>query len=179
MPTARRVIYWHTVAAVVMIGLAGTFVLRRIHRYDTLIVKEAREYGIDPRLVSAVIWKESRFDAGCVGAKGEIGLMQVSDIAGHEWAAAHDIQDFVSDDLFDPAVNVRAGAWYLARAIDAWSDRKDPLPYALAQYNAGRANALRWAAKDEGRARLFAETITYPTTKKYVRDVLARYRGRI
>jgi soluble lytic murein transglycosylase len=131
---------------------------------------------VDPRLVASLIWKESRFRPGLTGKAGEIGLMQVTEAAGREWAEAHDVHDFAKHDLFQPETNVRAGTWYLARAIEHWSDRPDPLPFALAEYNAGRANATRWAV-DAETARAFRDNITYPTTKRYVRDVLKRYRG--
>ena len=53
------------------------------------------------------------------------------------------------------------------------------LPFALAEYNAGRANAQRWAAMSGPNSRKFWETITYPTTKKYIHDILKRYRGKV
>ena len=35
---------------------------QREHRYDPIIVNAARRYGVDPALVKAVVWKESRFN---------------------------------------------------------------------------------------------------------------------
>ncbi|MBU0679746.1 MAG: lytic transglycosylase domain-containing protein [Verrucomicrobia bacterium] len=166
-------------AALIIIGLAGASVLRRIHSYDALIVRIAREYGVDPRLISAVAWKESRFDPGCTGKAGEIGLMQVREIAAKEWAEAQELEHFSKHELYNPETNIRAGTWYLARAISAWSIRRDPLPYALAEYNSGRSNVLRWADGDDDDARIFWGQITYPTTKRYVRDILKKYRGHL
>lgn len=165
-------------AVAVLAGLIVALYLNRIHRYDDLIVRISREYEVDPRLVSAVIWRESRFDAGATGAAGEIGLMQVTDLVGEIWARAHGIDTFDKSDLYKPEINIRAGTWYLAQAIEQWGNRSDPLPYALAQYNAGRSNALRWAEGDGGKARRFMENITYPGTRDYVESVLRRYRGR-
>jgi soluble lytic murein transglycosylase len=177
--TAVKIIYWNAAAAVLVVALAGAALVRRIHRYDRLIVEAAREYKVDPRLISAVIWRESRFKPGLRGGAGEIGLMQVTEPAAREWAQAEGIEDFEAEDLFHPRVNLRAGTWYLGRAAESWSDRSDPLPYALAEYNAGRSNARRWAEAADGDARDFWEHITYPTTKRYVRDVLTRYRGEL
>ena len=51
----------------------------------------------------------------------------------------------------------------------------DPLPPALAEYNAGRVNAERWASEGQT-AREYWSGITYPTTRKYIQDILHRYR---
>jgi soluble lytic murein transglycosylase len=177
--TALKVIYWNAAAAVVVFALGWTAYLRRVHQFDAVIVEVAHTHGVDPRLVAAVIWRESRFNPTLIGDAGEIGLMQVTEAAAREWAKAERLSTFTKSDLFDVRTNVRAGTWYLARAIRYWSGTKaDPLPFALAEYNAGRSNAARWAAEaSEGRALL--ERITYPTTKRYVRDILQRYRHRV
>lgn len=177
--TALQIIYWNVVLAVTIVSLAGVALVRRIHRYDDLIVRTGRECAVDPRLISALIWQESRFVADRVGTKGEIGLMQVTENAALEWAKDRRIKVFSKDVLFDPATNIQAGTWYLARAIRRWSDRPDPLPFALAEYNAGRSNAQRWAVDGGSNSRKFWEAITYPTTKRYVKDILKRYRGRV
>ena len=49
----------------------------RYHEFDDLITRAARKYGVDPMLVKAVVWRESRFQAEKIGAAGERGLMQV------------------------------------------------------------------------------------------------------
>ncbi len=173
-----RIVYGLVCAALLLTGLIVALYMERIHRHDDIIVQVSREYDVDPRLVSAIIWRESRFNADVIGAADEIGLMQVTDLVGETWARSHDIDKYSSEDLFDLETNIRAGVWYLSRAIEQWSHRSDPLPYALAQYNAGRSNALRWAEHDEGKPRRFVENITFPTTRDYVENILKRYRGR-
>ncbi|MFH0953081.1 MAG: lytic transglycosylase domain-containing protein [Verrucomicrobiota bacterium] len=175
--TALKIIYWNVALAVTIVCMAGVSFIRRIHRYDDLIVRISRERGLDPRLVSSLIWRESRFEADRVGTHKEVGLMQVTETAGQEWAKASGVIGFSRDTLFNPATNIQAGTWYLARAIRRWSDRPDPLPFALAEYNAGRSNAQRWSAASGPNSRRFWETIDYPTTKRYIRDILRRYRG--
>jgi soluble lytic murein transglycosylase len=177
--TALKIVYWNVVVAVSVVCLAGAAYVRRVHRYDQLIVQTGREYGVDPRLVSALIWRESRFDANCIGTRQEVGLMQVTETAGMEWAKNRGVNSFSRDSLFNPATNIQAGTWYLARAIRRWSDHSDPLPFALAEYNAGRSNTQRWAAIGGPNGRKFWDSITYPTTKRYVKDILKRYRGRV
>jgi soluble lytic murein transglycosylase len=167
-----------TVAATVALHHAYV-VLVKYHAFDELIRQSAAAHGLDPELVSAVIWRESRFDPFEVGRNGEIGLMQVTRTAGMEWAKANGLHEFSSADLFSPATNVAAGAWYLARALDRWRQEQDPIPYALAEYNAGRSNALRWAAQPGcENPRVFADRITYPSTRRYVADILNRHRRR-
>ena len=177
--TALKIIYWNVVIAVTVVCIAGVAYVRRIHQYDQLIIQIGHEYGVDPRLVSALIWRESRFDPNCVGTHQEVGLMQVTEAAGREWAENRNVNSFSRDSLFNPTTNILAGTWYLARAIRRWSDHPDPLPFALAEYNAGRLNAQRWAAISGPNGRKFWDSITYPTTKRYVRDILTRYRGTI
>jgi soluble lytic murein transglycosylase len=166
-------------AALLLGGLAAMLWYRHIHRFDPLIFATATQSQLDPALVRALIWRESRFRPNVVGKAGEIGLMQVTPTVGYEWAASHDLQDFAETHLFDPSTNLLVGTWYLQRAIEHWSDRRDPLPYALAQYNAGRSNALRWAADDNGNPGLFIDAITYPTTRAYIETILTRYRGTV
>src|SRR5580704_1175841 len=75
------------------------------HRFDGLITKVAAEHRLDPRLVKAVVWRESRFQSDMVGRNGERGLMQISAIAAREWATANAIPNFEPDKLFDPKIN--------------------------------------------------------------------------
>jgi soluble lytic murein transglycosylase len=177
--TGLKIIYWNAVVAVMIVCLAGVSFVRRVHRFDELIVKTGRHYGVDPRLIASLIWTESRFKSNRVGKAGEIGLMQVMPTTAAEGAAAQKTPPLTRQELFDPETNIRAGTWYLARAIHRWSDRPDPLPFALAEYNAGRSNAQRWAAESGPSGRKFWESISYPTTKRYVKDILKRYRGRV
>lgn len=149
----------------------------RFHRYDALIRDAGARHGVEEALVRAVVWRESRFDAGCIGRAGEIGLMQVTEGAGSEWARSARVPEFARTDLLDPRTNLLAGTWYLARALRRWGDRDDPVPYALAEYNAGPSNARRWAGADaSGTAEGFRKAVTYPTTRAYIRDILRRYR---
>lgn len=175
-----RIVYAAIVSAVLILALGFALYVKKLHRYDRMIVEVSRTCSIDPRLITAVIWTESRFDPAAVGTAGEIGLMQVTETAAREWAAATHRKTFHRDDLFDPQTNLSAGCWYLARAIRYWQKKvPDPIPYALAEYNAGRSNARRWADPENPNATHFLERITYPTTQKYITLILQRYRGGI
>lgn len=147
----------------------------RESRFDTLIVEMSRRHGVPASLVKAVIWRESAFDPTVRGASGEIGLMQVTPAAGEDWARGTGRGRFRAWLLWDPRHNIDAGAWYLGRALRRWADRDNPVPFALAEYNAGPSNALRWAKGAAG-AREFVERVDYPSTGRYIADVTERAR---
>jgi len=147
----------------------------RENSQDAVILAAAARYGVDPALVKAVVWRESRFDPWARGKAGEIGLMQVGGLAAREWADAEHILFFTHSQLFDPAQNTQAGTWYLSKLLQRYAATDDPLPYALAAYNAGRANVLKWAQGAAAtNSALFSERIGFPSTKNYVKTVMAR-----
>jgi soluble lytic murein transglycosylase len=147
----------------------------RFQQYDNLISAVAAEHQLDPMLVKAVVWRESRFDRQKVGSAGERGLMQVSPKAANEWARENKVTDFKLDQLFDPKINLEAGSWYLRRAIEHWQNESDPLPLALAEYNAGASRAQRWVGADGVTTNEFLGHIDFPTTRQYVKSILERY----
>ena len=151
----------------------------RFQQYDQLIHAVSATNKLDPMLVKAVVWRESRFDPKKLGGAGERGLMQVSEIAAREWATENRLQNFRMEELFDPKTNLEAGAWYLQRAMLHWQKAHDPTPFALAEYNAGASRAQRWAGgagKDPILAREFQRNIDFPGTKSYVESIIERYR---
>jgi soluble lytic murein transglycosylase len=149
----------------------------RFQQHDALIRSVAAEHHLDPMLVKAVVWRESRFDAQKFGNAGERGLMQVSGKAAQEWARENHIESFRAGELFDPKVNLEAGAWYLRRAMQHWENQADPIPFALAQYNAGASRAQRWAGSGDVPIppETFRANIDFPGTRKYLDSIIARY----
>jgi soluble lytic murein transglycosylase len=150
---------------------------QRFHQHDALVRTIAAQNEIDPMLVKAVIWTESRFDPQKYGGAGERGLMQLTEPAAKEWAEAKGVENFRVEELFDPKVNIQAGTWYLARAMQRWSKQTDPVPFALAEYNAGASRAQRWAGS-EGSVVIppneFRSNIDFPGTRAYVASVMGR-----
>jgi peptidoglycan lytic transglycosylase len=151
-------------------------------RFDALIVKVAREYDLDPRLIKAVVWRESRFQADMTGRNGERGLMQVSEVAARDWAAAKGIRDLRPELMLTPEMNLEIGTWYLSKAVQRWNGEDNAVPFALAEYNAGKSRVDRWVRsallKRKGQpvtAETFQESIDFPSTARYVRAILARY----
>jgi soluble lytic murein transglycosylase len=150
----------------------------RFQQYDKLIRSVAAQHRLDPMLVKALVWRESRFDPKKHGSAGERGLMQVSEKAANEWASENKIDNFRAEELFDPQTNLRAGTWYLRRALDHWQAQPDPLPFALAEYNAGASRAQRWVGSNEAvpiSRKQFLRRIDFPATRKYVEQIIQRY----
>jgi soluble lytic murein transglycosylase len=149
---------------------------QRFQQHDALIKSVATQQQMDPMLIKAIVWRESRFDPMKFGGAGERGLMQITEPAAREWAKGTGVENFQPEELFDPKVNVQAGTWYLARAMQHWKKQSDPVPFALAEYNAGASRAQRWAGGDDVviSPDKFRSNIDFPGTKAYVESIMAR-----
>ncbi len=182
----RRAFLW--AAALVFLSLLGYWawrssIERTDGRYDAEIRVASRRYGVDPLLIRAVIWQETRFRLNKVGRVGELGLMQVRPTTALDWARSEKRTTFRPEQLAEPQINILVGGWYLARALRHWQDTDNPTAFALAEYNAGRRNAARWVDPARPRSsRAFLARIDFPTTRKYVCETLDRlaiYHGRV
>ena len=78
---------------------------------DGPIRAAARRYGVEPALIKAVVWRESRFNPRARGRAGEIGLMQLQEDAAREWAERGTLKDFDHEHCLDPVTNTLAGTW--------------------------------------------------------------------
>ena len=117
------------------------------------IESAARDAGIDPALVHAVIAVESAYRPGAVSPKGAVGLMQVMPATALRYGVRNPA---------DVADNLRAGTRHLRMLMQMFGDRLD---LVLAAYNAG-----------EGAVRKHGDAIPpYPETRNYVPAVLARF----
>ena len=162
--------------AVAICGGAWWFYYQwREHREDAVIRAAAARYGVEPALVKAVMWQESWFNPGARGGHGELGLMQITGAAAGEWAEAEGVENFRPEHLLNPATNAVAGTFYLAKLLRRYPRTDNPLPYALADYNAGRTRVLHWgsgAAATNSAA--FLERMDFPGTKKYIQSIMRR-----
>ena len=157
---------------VVMIAIAGSILyvesskpgwyarIRYPLSYEEIIRGHARNYDLDPALIAAVIYRESRFDADARSSSGAVGLMQLLPDTARGIAIYTGGSRFVVSDLEDPEINVRYGSFYLRRLIRKYDD----VPLALAAYNAGQTNVDEWEAEGRG--------IVFPETREYVDEVL-------
>jgi soluble lytic murein transglycosylase len=170
-----RVLFFLSLALLIGAGGCWWWYDWRDHSQDAPILAAARHYGLEPALVKAVVWKESRFNPRRRGTAGEVGLMQLRAATFGEWARAENLVDVPWKTLTNPATNTLAGSWYLEKLLKRYSQTDNPLPYALADYNAGRVNVLKWqhgSALTNSQA--FLEQIGFPGTKVYVKSVLRR-----
>jgi peptidoglycan lytic transglycosylase len=150
----------------------------REHRFDAAIAEAARRYQLEPALLRAVIWRESDFNPDVRGRAGELGLMQIRETAALEWASAEHVKSFDHAACLNPLTNVLAGAWYLKRVLRHYGQADDPLPFGLAEYNAGRGNVLKWLAGGGAtNSAAFMERIGFPGTRLYVQKIIERYKA--
>jgi len=151
---------------------------RRAHlesSQDKNILAASKKYGVDPALIKAVVWRESRFDPRARGTKGEVGLMQIMDGTGREWATAQHVTLFSKFILFDASRNVDCGTWYLHKLLARYPRTDDPVPYALADYNAGRGNVLKWMTGGAAtNSAAFSQQIGFASTRDYVQSIMNR-----
>lgn len=144
-------------------------------RFDHYIDSAAGLYGVPAPLIKAVIWKESRFDASARGAQGEFGLMQLMDFSAQNWADSQKLGHLTQDELLDPRTNILAGSFYLARIASRYVSTDNPLAYALADYNAGRGNVLKWMKGPAvTNSSEFLEKCEFPATRAYVQSILKK-----
>src|SRR5215510_7341669 len=92
------------VILLVLILLLAGYVFNRywIHRFDTLIKRQASIYRVDPDLVWSIIYEETYFSPWKNGKDGEIGLMQVMPAVGREWATETGMRELQSQMATDP-----------------------------------------------------------------------------
>ena len=85
--------------------------------YEHLVTGHAKNYELDPALLAAVIYQESKFDADAVSSSGAIGLMQLLPDTARGIAQYTGGSKFRVEDLYDPEINVRYGSFYLRRPV--------------------------------------------------------------
>jgi soluble lytic murein transglycosylase len=153
------------VALLAALGIGGAVVVHQTQpvwyarivyplEYEQIVEGHARNYDLDPALLAAVIYQESKFDADARSRSGAIGLMQLMPGTAKGIAQRTGGRRFRLADLYDPEINVRYGSWYLRHLLDKYGTLEE----ALAAYNGGQGNV------DRG--------IRYPETREYVDHVL-------
>ncbi len=142
--------------------------LRYPLHYEQVVVGHAENYRLEPQLVAAVIYQESKFDADAVSASGAVGLMQLLPATAQGIADRTGGKGWRQNDLLDPELNVRYGSWYLRHLLDKYDDEA----LALAAYNAGQTNVDRWRQRGVGIR--FAETREYVSRVQHLKEVYAR-----
>lgn len=130
---------------------------------------EAREFGVDPLLLAAIVRQESTFDLEALSRAGARGLAQLMPGTAAQAARGLDVTLY-PEWLTVPDLNLHLGASHLAVLLRRFQGRVE---VAVAAYNAGAAPVSRWitrpGAEDPDQ---FIEQIPFPETRGYVRSVL-------
>ncbi len=84
--------------------------LRYPLRYEQIVIGHAENYHLDPELVAAVIYQESKFDADAVSSSGAVGLMQLLPETGQGIADRTGGNSWKPEDLKNPELNIRYGS---------------------------------------------------------------------
>jgi soluble lytic murein transglycosylase len=146
-------------------------------RHEDIIRQQARDKGLDPALIAAVIYAESRFRDGQTSAAGAQGLMQITPATARMIARKSGGVAFTVRDLGTPQVNIAYGAWYLRYLMGRYAGNET---FALAAYNGGEGNVDRWiSAAEQRNEALTIEAIPFSETRTYVqrvRDAEREYR---
>jgi soluble lytic murein transglycosylase len=141
--------------------------------YASLVGAAGSENEVSPLILLALIRQESFYDPRATSVAGALGLTQVIPTTAMEIAEKLERRDFTPRDLLEPSVSIEFGAFYLGDQL--WLFDGD-LYLALAAYNGGPGNALRWgddpAAIDPD---FLTETIDLEETRSYLELVLANY----
>ena len=119
---------------------------------DALILQAGERHGVDPRLIHAVVWKESKYRNNLQSPRGALGLMQLLPSTARRFDCAN---------INDPAANIEAGTKYLRWLLERYNG---DVALALAGYNAG-----------EGAVDKYDKIPPYEETQDYVREIISRY----
>jgi soluble lytic murein transglycosylase-like protein len=137
-------------------------------KYGEEIEERAKERGLDPNLVRALILQESYYNPKAKSRVGATGLMQLMPPTAKEHAGRLRMPFAVSR-LENPDVNIRIGTYHLKMLVDMF---RGNTYFAVASYNAGQGNVLKWrrAAPSKPVDELL-ESIPFPETRNYVKRV--------
>ena len=137
-------------------------------KYGNEIAEYAKERGLDPNLVRALILQESYYNPAAKSRVGATGLMQLMPPTAKEHAARLGVP-FATSRLENPDVNIRLGTYHLKMLVNMFSGNTY---LATAAYNAGQGNVLKWRrAAPKKPTDEFLESIPFQETRNYVKRV--------
>ena len=141
--------------------------------YSELVMENAQEYNFHPLFLFSLIRQESLFESFIQSSAAASGLMQIIPATGDQiyknigWP-----QDYTTDDLYRPIVNIRYGTDYLDTQRNIFSG---DLYTALAAYNGGPGNASEWKREAPNDSDLFLEIIRFSETRDYIKRIYEIY----
>lgn len=159
---------------VLLVVVIGNWLEKREYKleYKELVAQHSAAYELDPYLVSAVIHCESSNKPGVVSSSGAVGLMQIMPETGAWIAEKLGRPTFAEADLYDPAINIQMGCWYLDFLLDTFGGN---LVNAIAAYNAGQGAVQKWLEDNTLSQNGQLVEIPYGQTKDYVKKVQYAY----
>lgn len=134
-------------------------------RHEDIIRQQAERFDLDAALIAAVINQESGF-VDQTSTAGARGLMQITPDTAETIETLSGGETFAFEDLANPDLNIRYGAFYLDHLLDRFGGNELA---ALAAYNGGPENAEAW-----GGAALEFDDIAFAETRSYVESVLEK-----
>jgi soluble lytic murein transglycosylase len=172
----RGAVFLGLVALTVVVVVAAVPVARKAItefglplQYQDVIRQQAAQKRLDPALIAAVIYAETKFDPRQSSAGAE-GLMQILPQTALFLAHRSGATTFTTRDLATPEVNIAYGSYYLRYLLDEYHGST---VLALAAYNGGEANVNRWVSRVHAAgARFRIRDIPFPETQAYVQRVL-------
>ncbi len=140
--------------------------------YREIVEMNAEYAGVDPQLVAALIYVESKFKPDAESRRGARGLMQLMPETA-SWVIEQKGLNHQVDDLYDPEVNIKLGIWYLAFLFREFNGDR---VLVLAAYNAGWPKVKEWLASGawEGKVNDL-HRIPYLETRRYVTKIMRTY----
>lgn len=143
------------------------------YSYRTVVTKYSNQYQLDPLLVGALIFTESRYQEKAVSSAGALGLMQLMPPTAAELALKLKLGPLTEKNYLDKEVNIQLGCYHLAQLMGRLKGQ--PLELILASYNAGEAKVRKWTQKASS-GESPREMVQYPETRKHMTQVLWLYR---
>ncbi|PTV95651.1 soluble lytic murein transglycosylase [Halanaerobium saccharolyticum] len=137
-------------------------------KYQKEIDKYAEEFSLEPELLAAIIYVESRFDKYSISPRGAVGLMQLMPATAHWVAEELGYENFNVKDLDNPDLNIKFGSWYFAYLYQKFDQ---DLIKTIAAYNAGESNVRKWL--NNGWSADLKEKLPFSETDNFVRRVLS------
>ncbi len=138
--------------------------------YKDPLLTYASKNDVDPYLLAGLIRQESEFSSTVVSRSNAHGLTQIMPATGRELARRLGIKGFTPKMLFEPAVNLQMGSYYLKSLVTSLDGR---LEQALASYNAGKGRVTEWLGRGSyDDPAEFIESIPFNETRGYVQSVI-------
>ena len=133
--------------------------------YKDLILEHAKRHELDPALLAAIVYEESKFSPMSRSRAGAVGLMQLMPETA-SWAGAEIGRPELAARLTEPAANLAIGSWYFHYLLARYHNTA----FALAAYNGGQRNLDKWLAQNNGRAQdQVIDRIPFAETRAFVR----------